>query len=69
MRLNQLFLWPRFRKEVKEDLDACHLEVIELHVEPTPTMKKIQEAIVKVIKDCLEEINDTQKVRPDLSQV
>ena len=53
-----LLLFPRIRKEVKDDLDAARaLRVLESTVPLSPSMERIQETLAKLLTTCLEELS------------
>ena len=54
--------WPRFRMNVKSCLDPHEPNVIELRQEMTEDMKKIQEAIVNVMDQCMKELRKSDFV-------
>jgi len=54
--------WPRFRMNVKTCLDPHEPNVIELRQEMTEDMKKIQEAIVQVMDQCMKELRKSDFV-------
>lgn len=66
LRINKLFLYPRFHQTVKEDLDEVPLDVEELHVPMTNKMKIIQLGLMEVIEACLRELT---KANPSLEDV
>ncbi|PRP82001.1 excision repair cross-complementing rodent repair deficiency, complementation group 4 [Planoprotostelium fungivorum] len=54
--VRKLWLWPRFRDRVDENLKSHTPDVIELHQPLTPTMVKIQDAILEIIDACLKQL-------------
>ena len=54
--------WPRFRMNVKSCLDPHEPNVVELRQEMTEDMKKIQEAIVQVMDQCMKELRKSDFV-------
>lgn len=66
LRVDKLFLYPRFHQTVKEDLDEVSLDVEELHVPMTNKMKIIQLGLMEVIEACLRELT---KANPSLEDV
>lgn len=56
MYLENIYLYPRFRKEVMETLDKNSPDVIEIKVNLTKNMKLIQNSIISIIKSSIEEI-------------
>lgn len=61
--VKKLMLWPRFRNEVKETLDKNPLEIRNFRPHMTPLMQKTHTAIKRLIDDCLDEIEQANKVR------
>ncbi|KAL6072820.1 DNA repair endonuclease XPF, variant 2 [Balamuthia mandrillaris] len=60
--VKRLYLWPRFHLTVAESLEKHQPEVIELEQPLTDTMQQIQEAIVKVMEACLQELRSTNQL-------
>ncbi|XP_059470534.1 DNA repair endonuclease XPF [Neocloeon triangulifer] len=60
---DNLFLWPRFHSVVVSALSVASPEVIELHVKMTPTMVKIQTALLELLSFCVREL---KRVNPAL---
>ena len=58
----QLNLWPRFQLVVRACLDAHAPEVVELRQPLSNRVKKIQEAIVQVMEECMTELKKSKHV-------
>lgn len=56
MFIQNIYLYPRFRKDVMETLDKNSPDVIEIKVGLTKNMRLIQNAMVSIIKSSIEEI-------------
>ncbi|MBW0466646.1 hypothetical protein O181_006361 [Austropuccinia psidii MF-1] len=56
LKIRAVFLWPRFRLEVKRDLEAKKPKVIELHQPLSAAMAEIQTAIIESMDATLAEI-------------
>lgn len=67
MFLRNIFLWPRFQYDICKNLEKYQPEVIEIHQSLTPSMKKIQDAIISIIIDSLNEIK-SRNIGLDLSE-
>jgi len=65
--LRHLSLWPRFRDEVRADLDARPAELVELRIPLSDAVRLIQEAIVDVMDACLGELRRSSLV--DVSEL
>ena len=58
----ELHLWPRFQLTVKACLDSHAPEVIELRQPLSDRVRKIQEAIVHVMDECMTELKKSRHV-------
>lgn len=56
-------MWPRFHLSVVETLSSCSPEVIELHVDMTPSMRTIQSSVLDLINFSLSEL---RRLNPNL---
>eukprot|EP00658_Telonema_sp_P-2_P060459 TRINITY_DN4936_c0_g1_i7.p1 TRINITY_DN4936_c0_g1~~TRINITY_DN4936_c0_g1_i7.p1 ORF type:complete len:746 (-),score=169.34 TRINITY_DN4936_c0_g1_i7:29-2266(-) len=56
LHVQKLYLWPRFRSEVAEELEAIPPEVIELYQDLTAPMEQIQSSLVECMSLCLSEL-------------
>jgi len=54
--VRKLYLWPRFHATVSSFLEKHKPEVIELHLNLTPSMLAIQTAVLDLIDTCLKEL-------------
>ena len=62
LMVRNLNLWPRFHLGVRACLDAHAPEVIELRQPLTPAARRIQEAIVDVMRACMDELKRSRHV-------
>lgn len=62
LQVRALFLWPRFRDTVKNDLQKIPIQVIEITQPMSPSMQSIQNAIKEIIMAIVEELNKTGKI-------
>ncbi|EGC34520.1 hypothetical protein DICPUDRAFT_48253 [Dictyostelium purpureum] len=53
LHVGKLFLWPRFHQNISCILDQHPPDLIELSIQLTPTMKKIEESLNQTIKSCI----------------
>ena len=60
--VRQLYLWPRFHANVSKCLEKRPPEVVEMHVSLSPTMKKIQNAVIELIGVCLNDLKEGNQV-------
>lgn len=60
------FLWPRFHKDVAENLERRKADVIELEVMMTPAMRDIQTAILECIEAVMGELKKANAQQLDL---
>ena len=67
LSVNNLFLWPRFELSVKRDLGTRKPQVVQLAVDLTPAMLKIQSAIVEIMAACTDQLAKDSRV--DLSDI
>jgi DNA excision repair protein ERCC-4 len=56
LRVRQLLLWPRFRDQVKDELQARPPECIVDSQPMTESMRLIQGHLVKIIEECVNEV-------------
>lgn len=56
LKIRNVFLWPRFRVEIKENLEAKKPQVVELHQPMSSAMAEIQTAIIESMDATLVEI-------------
>ncbi|POV99012.1 hypothetical protein PSHT_13729 [Puccinia striiformis] len=56
LKIRNVFLWPRFRVEIKEEFEAMKAKAIELHQPMSPAMTEIQTAIIESMDATLAEI-------------
>ncbi|PLW45058.1 hypothetical protein PCANC_09542 [Puccinia coronata f. sp. avenae] len=56
LKIRNVFLWPRFRVEIKEEFEAMKPQVIELHQPMSPAMTEIQTAIIESMDATLAEV-------------
>lgn len=64
--IRSAFLWPRFHKDVAEDLESRKADVIELEVIMTPAMRDIQVAILECIEAVMSELKKANSQQLDL---
>ncbi|XP_065570144.1 DNA repair endonuclease XPF-like [Artemia franciscana] len=57
--VRNLYLWPRFHKDVSDCLNQCKPEVIELQLKQTPAMLSIQTACLDLIHYSTKELKKT----------
>ena len=62
LMVRNLNLWPRFHLGVRAEGDAHAPEVIELRQPLTPAARRIQEAIVDVMRACMDELKRSRHV-------
>ena len=62
LMVRNLNLWPRFHLGVRACLDAHAPEVIELRQPLSPAARRIQEAIVDVMRACMDELKRSRHV-------
>ena len=54
--IRKLFLWPRFHASVSACFDKHRVDVVELHLHMTPTMKACQTSLLDLIDACIKEL-------------
>lgn len=52
----KVFIWPRFRKSVKECLEAHKPEVLQVHVDMAPLQDQIHRNLLSIFKICVEDL-------------
>jgi DNA excision repair protein ERCC-4 len=68
LQVSKLYLYPRFRAGIAEELEKHPPQVTELHVELSDSMKKIQGAIAAAVRACLRDLRSRCLV-VDLSEL
>lgn len=68
LQVSKLYLYPRFRAGIAEELEKHPPQVTELHVELSDSMKKIQGAIAAAVRACLRDLRSRCPV-VDLSEL
>lgn len=64
--IKKCFLWPRFHVLVAESLESKKVNVIELEVPMTESMKDIQQAILDCMEICISELKKANSDKIDI---
>lgn len=56
LRVRKLYLYPRFQTNVRDELDASRIKVIELHQELSASQRDIQAAIAVLMSQCMRQL-------------